>query len=226
MPNPTGTTYLAANPSYVWANGDVYEIQQTDESEGAATDASFSALGVDNQPHQVLLNKVNYLYSKMQTDLATVATLQSLVNLMGANVGAAGYLKLGSNDTVLGAIQLIVEWGSISLAAWGPGGANVKQGLSATLITSFPFAYPNKVFLLIPYWQMNTTVQDAGRSAAATGLEQTAAPSLAVIMPTGSAPYSTFTTSFIVYQEALASGPGVTPAVLGITGIGWLALGY
>lgn len=67
MANPSGSTYLQANLSYVWANGDVYEIPQTDTTEGAATGASFSGLGVDNQPHQLLLNKIQWLYDYLTT---------------------------------------------------------------------------------------------------------------------------------------------------------------
>lgn len=67
MSNPSGSVYLQANNSYAWAYGDVYEIPQTDTTEGAATGASFSGLGVDNQPHQVLLNKAQWLYNYVTT---------------------------------------------------------------------------------------------------------------------------------------------------------------
>lgn len=65
MSNPTGTKYLQANSGYVWADGDVYEIPQTDDVEGAASGASFSGLGVENQPHQKLLNKIQWLYTRI-----------------------------------------------------------------------------------------------------------------------------------------------------------------
>ena len=67
MANPTGTTYLQANAGYTWMEGDIYEIPQTDQLEGAATGASFSGLGVVNQPHQVLLNKAEYLYNRLNS---------------------------------------------------------------------------------------------------------------------------------------------------------------
>ena len=106
--NPTGTTYLQANTSYVWTDGDVYEIPQTDEVEGAATGASFSGLGVDNQPHQVLLNKIQYLHSHQVQDEANIAALESLAVLITSDVGANGWLKLGANDTNLGQIQIVI----------------------------------------------------------------------------------------------------------------------
>jgi hypothetical protein len=67
MANPTGSAYLQANSSYTWTDGDIYEIVQTDQQEGAATGASFGGIGVDNQPHQVLLNKVQWLYTRITT---------------------------------------------------------------------------------------------------------------------------------------------------------------
>ncbi len=63
MANPTGTVYLTAAPGYVWTDGDVYQIPQTDQVEGAATGASFGGLGVDNQPHQLLLNKIELIHN-------------------------------------------------------------------------------------------------------------------------------------------------------------------
>ena len=48
MANPTGG-HLTENLGYVWADGDVYEIAQTDTAEGAASGASFAGLGVDER---------------------------------------------------------------------------------------------------------------------------------------------------------------------------------
>src|SRR5215470_7253132 len=99
MSNPTGTTYLTANPSYTWADGDVYEIQQTDQAEGAASGASFSGIGVENQPHQYLLNKINYLKKNL-----VQAT---------SSVGTTGWYRIAAQDAVLGQINIIEQWGMI-----------------------------------------------------------------------------------------------------------------
>lgn len=97
--NPTGTVYLQANPAYVWTDGDVYEIPQTDTIEGAASGASFGNLGVVNQPHQVLLNKINYL--KKQAVQAT------------SSIAPNGWYKFIDQDSHLRQITAIVQWGQI-----------------------------------------------------------------------------------------------------------------
>jgi hypothetical protein len=48
------------------------EIVQTDEGEGTSTRASLSALGMDKQPHQILLNKIQYLHNKRLADEANL----------------------------------------------------------------------------------------------------------------------------------------------------------
>jgi hypothetical protein len=113
MANPTGTTYLSALATYGWADGDVYEIPQTDTVEGAASGASFGGLGVANQPHQLLLDKINLVRANMLNDEANIAALQALVGLFTSHVGASGYVKVGSQDENLGQITLIWQWGSI-----------------------------------------------------------------------------------------------------------------
>jgi hypothetical protein len=134
--NPTGTVYLQANPNYVWADGDVYEIPQTDTIEAAAGGASFSGLGVVNQPHQLLLNKLGWL--KRQSVQAT------------SKVGASGWYKFADQDNNLGLITPIVQWGSIvqsgpiSETGLGPG-----SGTFHTVFTAaFPIAFSAAVWSL------------------------------------------------------------------------------
>ena len=111
MSNPTGTVYLQANAGYVWTDGDVYEIVQTDEVEGAATGAAFSGLGVDNQPHQVLLNKINYVHAHQLTDEANIATLQALTGLITSHVGTNGWLKLGRRIRISARLRSLFSGG-------------------------------------------------------------------------------------------------------------------
>jgi hypothetical protein len=126
--NPTGTVYLQANPGYVWADGDVYQIPQTDTIEGAASGASFSGLGVVNQPHQLLLNKLGWL--KKQSVQGTSA------------VGASGWYKFSDNDANLGLIMPIVQWGSLTqsgpvvIQGGGPG-----EVFGATFTVNYPIAF-------------------------------------------------------------------------------------
>jgi hypothetical protein len=182
MANPTGTTYLSANQNYIWADGDVYQIAQTDTVEAAGTGASFGGLGVANQPHQMLLNKIQYLHNHQLADEAAIGALQalfdvltssdvnqnapppSLPNLYGPMLPTAtnGYLKVASNDVNLGQMQIIWQWGTIALSPWdeeppGPGYSE-EPDLPVTMSFNFPIAFPNAIWLLIPYWQANTAL--------------------------------------------------------------------
>jgi hypothetical protein len=137
--NPTGSIYLTANPSYAWADGDVYEIQQSDQAEGAAGGASFSGLGVENQPHQYLLNKINYLKKNL-----VQAT---------SNVGTTGWYRIAAQDAVLGQINIIEQWGMI-LAANVP----TINSLNQALITfNFPLAFTAACWVIFPYIALTTS---------------------------------------------------------------------
>jgi hypothetical protein len=204
MSNPTGTTYLQANPSYVWTDGDVYQIVQTDQGEGAATGASFSGIGIDNQPHQVLLNKINYIRAKQLADEANIAALQNLTGLITSDVGANGWLKLGAEDVNLGQIQLIIQWGTISITSFGGTGG---PRMPTTLTFSFPIAFPSAIWMLVPYWQTSSTTQMTTQG-----------------IPLGAVSPLQKQGNQIAYgpvQNLIAYGS--TP---GLTGIGWVALGY
>jgi hypothetical protein len=139
--NPTGTVYLQADPNYVWADGDVYEIPQTDTIEGAANGASFGGLGVINQPHQKLLNKINYL--KRQSVQAT------------SDVGPSGWYRFSDNDANLGFLTPIVQWGSIVQSGPlrdtgpGPGGGPGSSQLNAILTVTFPIAFTAAVWSVV-----------------------------------------------------------------------------
>lgn len=138
MANPTGSAYLTANTGYTWTDGDVYEIVQTDQQEGAALGASFAGLGVDNQPHQTLLNKIQYVHGKQIADESTIGTLQAFafdfIGLMGAN----GYVKIPVFDVSRGLIQYIVQWGTF----YPPGG--VSGDVSYTV--NWNIAFPNACY--------------------------------------------------------------------------------
>jgi hypothetical protein len=139
--NPTGTAYLNANQNYVWADGDVYEIPQSDLVEAAAAGASFGGLGVANQPHQFILNKIQRLHNMQLADEALLATLAGL--LFASHVGATGWLKVAAHDVVLGDIQAIVQWGVINLPS--PPNTNIGGDYSELMPFSFPISFPNAV---------------------------------------------------------------------------------
>jgi hypothetical protein len=133
MGNPTGTVYLQANSNYVWTDGDVYEIPQTDLQEGAATGASFSGLGVDNQPHQVLLNKIQVTHNKQVTDEVSILLLQQFQGLFTSHLAPFGWLKAGVTDDTLGLVTGMVQWGSYGL------GTELPSDAAYTFNWPYPF---------------------------------------------------------------------------------------
>jgi hypothetical protein len=208
MPNPTGSVFLQADQNYVWTDGDVYEIVQTDEVEGAATGASFNGIGVDNQPHQVLLNKVSHIRTVQVTQQEIISTLQQFTTLAASNVGLNGWMKFPSQDVNLGMIQIIIQWGTLSLLPYSAPGS-----LPQVFTFSFPIRFPNAVWILLPWWQANMT---SGKGEFG-GLARDLAPQVPLQLQTNHLLYDALST----VQIADASR-----SVLGITGIGWLAVGY
>jgi hypothetical protein len=151
--NPTGSTYLQANLGYTWSDGDIYEIQQTDQVEGAAVGASFSGLGVDNQPHQVILNKLQLTHLNQVTDETNIANLMTFAALFTSAVGPSGYIKLGVQDVSRGQIQFIVQWGVVSLIT-----SNTLNVLPAGYYLypfNFPIAFPHAIYGIMPWFQSN-----------------------------------------------------------------------
>jgi len=141
MANPTGTIYLAANTLYTWTDGDIYQIPQTDSVEGAATGASFSGLGVENQPHQVLLNKIQLTHTRQVTDETNISVLQTFAALFTSSLGASGWIRFGVQDAAKGQVQAILQWGQIVFNALPSGG---------TALVTFPIAFPNVCYLVLP----------------------------------------------------------------------------
>jgi hypothetical protein len=217
MANPTGSTYLAANPFYTWVDGDVYEIPQTDQLEGAATGASFSGLGVVNQPHQLLLNKIQKIHGNQLVDETNISTLQIFQSLFTSAVGVNGYLKLGAQDTSRGQIDIIFQWGTISLL--GVSAAALKNGLWSF---NFPIAFPNAIWMLLPYFQSNATSGDLALGGAGSLVLEALTP----LNQQGNQ---------IATDRMIGTGAGSDISIgvasspndgKGLTGIGWVALGY
>src|SRR5882672_6902011 len=102
---------LVDTPTFI-AN-EVYEIQATDSVEGAAVDASFSGLGISNQPHQQLANRTSFLKQRQDVNIASLAVLRSFMNGFVGLVDGIGYLKIPVADVNRGSISAIVEWGSL-----------------------------------------------------------------------------------------------------------------
>lgn len=82
-----------------WTSNEVYEIQQTDKVEGAASGASFGGIGIANQPHQQLANRTAFLYGRQQTNIANIAALQSQIASMGTRNAWTNYQVFTSAGT-------------------------------------------------------------------------------------------------------------------------------
>jgi hypothetical protein len=205
MSNPTGSTNLAANLGYVWTDGDVYEILQTDTVEGAAAGASFSGLGVDNYPHQVLLNKIQYTHNKQLTDEGNIAYLLSFIAQLTSNLvassgsgGNSGWAQVEVTDSSRGTIPWIVQWGEVLF------GVRLGAGLYGPY--SFARAFPNACLNM----QITTITNSAADGGYGSGKN--------VIMMANDVPPSA--TAFSIYnnQEAPSSNSAM--------GFYYLAIGF
>ncbi len=162
MANPTGTVYLTAAPGYVWTDGDVYEIVQADQQEGAAIGASFGGLGVDNQPHQILLNKIELIHNHQVTDEANIGALANFQALFTGLTGPNGYVKIPVTDVSRGLLEYIVQWGSFLPPGGVVGDDGGKVGgVFPPYTVIWPIAFPNAC-----YWTMaNMIYTKAGVTA-------------------------------------------------------------
>jgi hypothetical protein len=213
MANPTGSKYLAANSGYTWVDGDIYQIPQTDQVEGAATGASFSGLGVENQPHQVLLNKIQLTHTKQLADEVNITNLLAFQALFTSAVGTSGWAKIGELDTSRGQIDLIVQWGTISLI-----GSNYSLLVSSTPLSfSFPIAFPSACWLLHPYWQLNASwnLSQVGNPFTIAAQTPLKTQNNKIVITAGAYPNP----SAVTFAQTSTDGRG-------ITGIGWWTLGY
>jgi hypothetical protein len=244
MPNPTGTSYLSANQNYAWADGDVYQIEQTDAVEYAAPGASFGGLGVENQPHQALLNKIQFVYRHLLADEQTLNRLAAILNALtcGVNLNPPapslpnlygsqplptktnGWLKASTNDVNLGQIQLIWQWGVITLLPWVeeyPPSQPEEPILPVSMEFSFPIPFPNACWAILPYLQTSDTTDPLGWANGAPQDVLTLAPITPLQPQNNKIVYSLTDNAFQSLGASLAYGNRG-----GITGIGWLAVGY
>jgi hypothetical protein len=199
---------LTDNPEFT-AN-EIYEIQATDPVEGAATGASFGGIGVDNEPHQQLANRTALNYQVSQANKTAIAALQAFQALFTSALGASGWIKLGAKDSNLGPVDLIVQWGVIPLLGKTP--ADLENALWQV---TFPIPFPNACFRVMPFWETNKTTSVGSFEGGLCVLE--------AITPYAKAQASFFSdwdgSGKIYIAQQAADG-------LGLTGIGWIAIGY
>src|SRR5271155_5219142 len=94
---------------------EIYAIQQTDPVEGAAALASFSGLGVTNQPHQQLANRTAVLKGRQDTNINNISVLQAFVAGFTGSLQTNGYLEIPLNDVQRGQVSALIQWGYYAL---------------------------------------------------------------------------------------------------------------
>ncbi|MGH7915066.1 MAG: gp53-like domain-containing protein [Candidatus Binataceae bacterium] len=119
---------------------EIYEIQQTDPVEGAGAGASFSGIGVSNEPHQQLANRTALLYGRQNTNIANISALQSFVAGFIGSLKTAGYLKIPLTDVSRGPAIAIIQWGYYALAQ-----QSIPNDTQFTV--SWPIPFPNAILL-------------------------------------------------------------------------------
>lgn len=129
---------LIEDPTYTWAEGDVYEIAATDQVQGAGS----SGIGIANQQAQILVNKAQFLRKNQVIDEANIAALQLFVAKFVSLLAATGYIEIPVNDVNLGAQVAVIQWGTID---WGSSGE--PEGLYGPY--NFPLAFPNAVLAVL-----------------------------------------------------------------------------
>jgi hypothetical protein len=134
---------------------EVYEIQATDPVEGAATGASFSGLGLSNQPHQQLANRTAFLKQRQDTNIGNIAALQTFIALFRGLMAGNGYVQVPFADVNRGLITATLQWGSM----FPSGGLDKDQTYSVT----WPIQFPNACVWSMASLSNSTADVNAGK---------------------------------------------------------------
>jgi hypothetical protein len=106
-------TTLIDNPAF--SANEIYELQQTDAVEGAASGASFGGIGISNQPHQQLANRTALLKQRQDVNIGSIAVLQAFMAGFTGSLQANGYIRIPVTDVSRGQISAIIQWGYYAL---------------------------------------------------------------------------------------------------------------
>ncbi|HUN58025.1 MAG TPA: hypothetical protein VMU41_07910 [Candidatus Binataceae bacterium] len=132
---------------------EVYAMQQTDPVEGAAAGASFSGIGISNQPHQQLANRTAFLKQRQDTNINNIGVLQAFQAAFTSLMGPSGYLITSALDVARGAINPMVQWGQYP----SPLSSNASYSFS------FPNAFANACVVLLAVSYNPTIAQGYGQ---------------------------------------------------------------
>jgi hypothetical protein len=122
---------------------EIYAIQQADPVEGAAASASFSGLGVSNQPHQQLANRTSLLKQRQDVNITNIGVLQAFAAGFTSSLQTNGYMRIPLNDAQRGQVSALIQWGFYSLP-------QLKVGVDAQYSLVWPVAFPNAI-LVAPF---------------------------------------------------------------------------
>lgn len=178
---------------------EIYEIQQTDPVEGAGVGASFSGIGVSNEPHQQLANRTAFLYGRQNTNIANIGALQSFVANFTGSLKTAGYLKIPLTDVSRGPMIALIQWGYYALAQ-----QNIPN--DTTFTVTWPIPFPNAI--LLPPLATNVYYATSGGNTAAAVISYGASGATFVLDVPGT----------------LRSVAGIGPEQS--NGFSWLAIGF
>jgi hypothetical protein len=78
-------TTLIDSPEF--SANEIYQIQQTDAVEGAASGATFGGIGVSNQPHQQLANRTALLKQRQDVNIAAAVVTHDIESLCVQRLG-------------------------------------------------------------------------------------------------------------------------------------------
>lgn len=123
-----------------FTTNEIYQIEQTDEVEGAGAGASFAGIGISNQPHQQLANRTALLKQRQDTNIASIAGIQATIAKLTSSLESDGYLKIPLTDVNRGPITAIIQWGYLTLAQ-----ENIKT--DTQFVVNWPIAFPNAILL-------------------------------------------------------------------------------
>ena len=178
---------------------EIYQIQQTDPVEGAGAGASFSGIGVSNEPHQQLANRTAFLYGRQNTNIANIGALQSFVAGFTGSLKTTGYLKIPLTDVSRGQVIAIIQWGYYALA---------QQSIpnDTTYTVTWPIPFPNAI--LLPPLATNVYYNTVGGNTAASVITYGVSGATFVLDVTGA----------LMQRAGLASEQS--------NGFSWLTIGF
>ena len=180
---------------------EIYQIQQTDPVEGAATGASFSGVGVSNQPHQQLANRTAFLKQRQDTNIGNIGVLQAFVAGFAGSLQTNGYMMIPIVDVQRGLVAAIVQWGFFPLSQ-----ARIRQ--DTEYVVNWPIAFPNTI--LVPPFASNFYYATGGANLVVSPTAYTRTGATFVLDVPGAA----------INASDVPVGPEVT------NGFSWLAIGF